>query len=319
MAVKDKVLEILSENRGAFVSGENLSEKLKVSRSAIWKAVESLRNAGYKINAVTNKGYALERGGAFSKDAVEKYLKHDFSVEFINSLGSSNAYMLEKARHNAVEFSTVIAGCQSGGRGRRGRAFFSPAGSGAYFSVLLYPERHISDSLYITAAAASAVSLALEDAAGIETGIKWVNDIYSGGRKICGILTEAGFDMESSSVNYAVVGIGINIYEPKGGFPEELDGIAGAAIRNDEPDNDIRSKIVAGVLDNFYDMYMGNKPFMPVYRERSIVTGRKITIEKNGVKREAYADFIDDKCRLHIEYENSRKEILNAGEVGLIL
>ena len=225
MSTKSKLLEVLEANKGGYISGEELAAKLEVSRTAVWKAVKNLREEGYQIRAVTNKGYALEEeNDILSSEGIRQWLHHKGAeVEVWKEIPSTNQRLKQAAVEKKLPSGSFVAAeSQNAGKGRRGRTFYSPKGSGLYLSVLLYPSKTAHESLEITAAAAVAVCRAVEKCCGVSLGIKWVNDLYLGEKKVCGILTEAVTDFETGDIEFVVVGIGLNLYEPKEGFPKEI-------------------------------------------------------------------------------------------------
>jgi len=165
-----------------------------------------------------------------------------------------------------------------------------------------------------------------ERGTGEAPGIKWVNDVYMRGKKVCGILTQGSFDMESSLLDYAVMGIGFNIYEPEGGFPEEIAGIAGAVFT--EKTEDVKNRLCAAFLYRFEEQYahLRSRAYAEEYRARNIVTGKKIRVLKGseyqagpGAGRDAEAVAIDDDCRLKVRYEDGTEEWLSSGEISIRL
>ena len=231
MSTKSKLLELLESQKGTYLSGEELARQLQVSRAAVWKAVKTLRQEGYQIQAATNRGYALKQeNDILSREAVRCFLEHqEAEVQVFQEISSTSRVMKQLAVEKQLPHgSLVAANSQTEGRGRKGRKFYSPESSGLYLSVLLYPKKTLRQSLEITAAAAVAVCRAVEGCCGVSLGIKWVNDLYLQEKKVCGILTEAVTDFETGEIEFAVVGIGLNLYEPKEGFPEEIRRKAGA-------------------------------------------------------------------------------------------
>ncbi len=315
MKLKEKILNLLNEKETEFISGQYLAETFNVSRNAVWKAVNSLRKDGCNIYAVQNKGYTLDGGGIFTGEIIKSYMQSPVKIEYIPNVTSTNDIIMEYGRKGIEEFTAVVADSQSSGRGRKGRIFYSPDNAGTYFSILLRPNINFSESLYITTAAAAAVTEAMKQLYNMDTEIKWVNDIYYNGRKICGILTEAHLDMESGTVDYAALGIGINIFEPKESYNQDIKNIAGAAFCRSMFDNKIRCKITAKVIDIFYEYYknLSNMTFLTVYKSRSFLTG------KNGIMQKAFVKGIDDKCRLSVLFENGIEENLLSCEVSLSL
>jgi BirA family biotin operon repressor/biotin-[acetyl-CoA-carboxylase] ligase len=322
MELKEQVLETLETNKGRYVSGNELAERYFVSRNAVWKAVKALQDEGHRIAAVTNKGYCLGADSdILSKASVEKYLRKPgaFRVEVIKRTASTNLVLKERAAKGEPEGLVVAAEEQSGGRGRLGRSFYSPAGTGAYFSILLRPKVTADVATMLTAAAAAAVATAIEAVTGVEAVIKWVNDIYCRGKKVCGILTEGAFDMESGGMEYAVLGIGINVVPPEGGFPEELRSVVGAVFENGVPAPETRSRLIAEVLNRFYAYYenLPGKPFLDEYKARSFVVGRDVDVIAGDTVRRARALAVDDQCRLMVRFEDGTQGALSSGEVSV--
>lgn len=321
MKLKEKILNLLNEKETEFISGQYLAELFSVSRNAVWKAVNSLRQDGYNIYAVQNKGYTLDGYSIFTGEVIKSYLQSPVKIEYIPNVTSTNDIIMEYGKQGVEEFTTVVADSQSSGRGRKGRIFYSPDNAGTYFSILLRPNINFSESLYITTAAAAAVTEAMKQLYNMDTEIKWVNDVYYNGRKICGILTEAHIDMESGTVDYAALGIGINVFEPENSYHKDIKNIAGAAFCRSMFDNKIRCEITAKVIDIFYEYYknLSDITFLNTYKSRSFLTGKNVTIEKNGIVQKAFVKGIDDKCRLSVMLENGIEENLNSGEVNLSL
>lgn len=321
MTIKEQILKILIDNKEKSVSGEAIADQLFCSRNAVWKAIKSLRNDGYKIDAVTNKGYSLvDDGGVFSSVSVEKRLKNDCRVIVLESVDSTNNYLKKLAENGERENTVVIAECQSSGKGRLGRSFFSPK-SGLYLSILLRPTFSAEKSLFITAAAAVAVSDAIEEISGKTTGIKWVNDVFIGNKKVCGILTEAAVDFETGGLYYAVLGIGVNIYHPADGFPPEIRDIAGAVFDTEPDEKDLKQKLAAAVINNFFDIYnnIESSDFMQKYKQKSCILGKEIFVLRNETKTKATVLDIDEKAGLVVKYENGEVETLSSGEVSIRL
>lgn len=200
-----------------------------------------------------------------------------YFIEKYDCVGSTNDLVKEKAKAGAPAGTVVLANAQTAGRGRMGRHFASPAGSGLYMSVLLRPEGTAADALTITTRAAVAVAKAVEKHTGCPAAIKWVNDIYQNGKKVCGILTE-GQTAPDGSLAYAVLGIGINLCAPKGGFPGELREIAGAIFAEDAPFD--RDAIVRDILQAFFE---GSDDHYTAYTRRSMLTGKTVTVLRDGI------------------------------------
>lgn len=228
--------------------------------------------------------------------------------------GSTNADVRALAESGAPEGTVIIAGEQTAGRGRLGRSFYSPKDGGLYMSVLLRPELGAADALAVTVCAAAAAACAVEKLTGRNTGIKWVNDLYIDGRKICGILTEASVETDGK-MNYAVLGIGINVTDM--GFPDELREKAGAA--GGEPS--MRPALAAAVLERFFAYYdrLPDKGYLSEYRKRSILTGKTVEYDRGGVIYSAKAVGIDDDARLIVISPDGKEIHLGSGEVNIIM
>jgi len=318
MKTKEKVLKALEENRGGYVSGAELADMLGVSRTAVWKGISALKAAGVKIYSLTGSGYMLPiDADTLSEHGIAKYLTEDgISFRIYDCVDSTNNVAKRLAAEGCEEGVVVIAHTQSGGKGRQGRKFCSPPEAGVYMTAVLRPEAKKVSML--TVLAAVAVAEGIENAGGKSASIKWVNDVFTDGRKCCGILTEAVADLESGGVEYAVVGIGVNVTEPNGGFDKSIKDVASAAC---EGAPDARNKVAAEVLNAFFARYRNfdKSEIAAEYKRRSFLIGRSITVVKSDSEIPAVVRDIDGDCRLAVEYEDGNTELLNAGEVRLKL
>ncbi len=321
MEIKHQVLKILEENRSNSVNGSKLASELYVTRSSIWKAVKALQKDGYHIEAVTNRGYCLlSHNDIVSSESITPYLKGNatsFTLEVRQSVTSTNTVAKELAANGAPEGTVIIAREQTEGRGRMGRSFYSPNSSGIYFTTILRPNLSIEDSLLITTAAAVAVAQAIEQVTGKKAMIKWVNDVFVEGKKVCGILTEASLNFENGGLEYAVVGIGINI--KTNDFPEEIKHIAGSVFTEAPADAPVNSMLIAEVLSNLANSMnsLTDKKYLEEYRKRSFLIGKDILVIKGNTSTPAKAIDIDEKARLVVEYEDHTREALISGEVSV--
>lgn len=324
MATREDLLELLESGRGEYFSGEELAKRLDISRAAVWKAVEGLRGEGYAIDAVTNRGYCLSRDtDILSAQGVKKYLapqcpKLDITV--LPLADSTNALARERAEAGEGEGLVIMAIEQRAGRGRLGRSFYSPPGTGLYMSLLLRPKDYSAgQAVRVTTAAAVAMCEAIEAVSGKKAGIKWINDIFVGGKKVCGILTEASFGLENGLIEYAVLGLGVNLYRPEGGFPAELEQIAGSVL--DSSQGDAKNRLAAGFLGRFMALYaeLGGAGYVEEYRARSLAIGRRVRVISAGGAREADVLGIDDDCRLLVRYTDGSEAALSSGEISIRL
>ena len=319
MSTKEQVLRALLGAEDA-LSGSALAAALGVSRSAVWKAIEQLREDGYSIGAVTNRGYRL-LGGAnvLSVAEIEKYMQPGevgAHFEMHAQIESTNDRAKELAVQGAVHGSIVLAERQSRGRGRFGRVFHSPEGSGLYLSCILRPDIPAERAVMITSMAAVAVARAIEKVADVQAQIKWVNDVYIGSRKVCGILCEAGLDFESGQMQYVVMGIGVNVGEME--FPDELRDI-GTSIANECGHALSRSRFAAELLNELNRLYpqLAEGGFMEEYRRRSNVIGRDVKVLRGGESYPATVLDIDSEGSLVVRTAEGELQKLHSGEISL--
>ncbi len=240
---------------------------------------------------------------------IEKaLLDYPYTIDVRESLTSTNLILKEEAKNGKEGYSVLIASQQTNGRGRMGRSFFSPYGSGLYMSVLLRPKNSQS-ALNITTDAAVAVAIALERITGEKTQIKWVNDIYLRGCKVCGILAEAAV-----ADGYVVLGIGVNVTNPDGGFPKEIQMRAGSLFENNK--ENLREKIAVEILKELYRKRTYDEAFSE-YEKRSMITGKEIDIIKNGTLERAVAVKINKDYSLSVKKEDGTEENIFSGDVSI--
>lgn len=318
---RDDVLDMLWRRADEYVSGEELARTLALSRTAVWKAVAQLREEGYAIESQPRRGYRLLSGSdVLSEEGVRRHLRHrELEVRVYKTISSTNTVLKGLAAEGAEAGLVLLSEEQTAGRGRLGRSFYSPPGSGLYLSLLLRPALQPSDATRLTVCAAVAVCETIEALSGREAQIKWVNDVFVDGRKVCGILTEANIDCESGALHYVVIGIGVNTRVPAGDFPAELRGIAGSAFgAADLPE--LRCRLAAGILDRLAD-YAAD-PFAPAifegYRRRSLVLGREINILAPGQEPvPAVAVDLAEDFALLARLRDGTVRRLNSGEVSV--
>lgn len=321
-STKASLLSLLEKNRGDYLSGAQIATQLGISRAAVWKAVRSLQDEGYAIDAVTNRGYCLAPScDILSPQGIQKYLRRTaLPLTVVPTAPSTNTLLREMAAQGAPEGTVVIAGAQTAGRGRSGRSFFSPADTGLYLSLLLRPVDYAPhQAVQLTALAAAAMCQAIQAVSGQETQIKWVNDLFLNGRKVCGILTDGAFSLESGALEYAVLGAGVNLYPPKDGFPAEIAAIAGTVFG--QPQDDGKNRLAAEFLDRFLDCYTSSdqRAYMDLYRSRSLAVGKTVTVYSGNLARPAYAYDVDDACRLLVRYADGSEDALSYGEISVKL
>lgn len=259
-----------------------------------------------------------DRDAVFTSEAVISLLSGSarrIAVEVYGEVTSTNAIVRQRATDGEPEGLAVIAAFQTAGRGRKGRSFFSPEGTGLYMSLLLRPKMAADMAVRVTTVAAVSVCQAIEKLTDRIPGIKWVNDILIDGRKVCGILTESA--LSSGGLDFMVLGIGVNALEPTGGFPDEIKDIAGSVFSTDM--GDMRPRLAAEILNCFWENYAGlaGNTFADEYRRRCIVPGRRVLVIKPEGTCEADALEVDDDCHLLVRYDDGTEDRLYSGEISI--
>ncbi|MDP4108726.1 MAG: biotin--[acetyl-CoA-carboxylase] ligase [Bacillota bacterium] len=323
--VKDEVLRILEENRGSLISGGALSKTLDVSRTAVWKAVSALKEEGFEIDILKSSGYRLTpECDKPSEAGIGRYLKTDAlgrEMSVFHSIPSTNLHLRKLAEGGSGHGCTVIADLQTKGRGRMSRSFFSPP-EGIYMSILFRPQNTGIIPQLITIAAAVSVAEAVDSVCGVSTSIKWVNDIFIDGKKVCGILTEGSVEAESGAYFYLISGIGINVHKPKDGYPEELKDIA-AAVDETAVKAFTKNQLIAEVLNRFEEVYLSLSEEASIsalierYRRKLFILNKKITVKSASGSYPAVALDINDKGNLLVKKEDGTEALLSSGEISI--
>lgn len=294
-----------------YISGQELAEKFGKSRAAVWKAVQNLIRDGYEIDAVTNKGYRLtENNDTVSARKIKLNLKEDIDVLYYPSVDSTNNCCKRLLTDGKKGVFLVTADRQTAGRGRQGKSFYSPALTGVYFSLVIRPHSSLQNAVTATTAAAVAVCRAIERITDRKPKIKWVNDVYLDGKKICGILTEAITNFEEGTVDSVIIGIGINIKTDD--FPDDVESAGSLDARVS------RSRLIAEVTNELLDIAGSDyNSFIDYYRSHSLVIGEKIKFIQNGKVTPATAVAIDETGGLEVELENGEHTVLRSGEISI--
>ncbi|MGI6033292.1 MAG: biotin--[acetyl-CoA-carboxylase] ligase [Coriobacteriales bacterium] len=318
---KEQVLSSLEKEKGAFVSGGALARELSVSRNSIWKAINALRDEGYGIENITGKGYRLRpETSVLSAASIDHYLSDPrIKVEYHDSIGSTNTRAKELAETGAPEGTLVVANEQTAGKGRQGRPFYSPSGTGVYFTLVLRPDFQLSDITLVTTLSACCIARAIDEIFDAHAQIKWVNDVFVDGHKVSGILTEASIDAERARATYLVVGIGINVFEPEEGFPDEAGRSASAICSAHGDTDDLRARLVARVIDLFIEGYdkLPAHEHLDEYRSRSLLDGRDVTVYEGNETYRAHVIGINDDFTLAVRLSNGERRDLSFGEVHI--
>lgn len=310
---KDKVLKILEENRGNEISGVDIAEKLGVSRAAVCKAVKQLRRSGNSIISRNNGGYTLEENSsALSEIGIKKLLDNPIDVAYYPETDSTNTRAKILALDKNVACALIVADSQTEGRGRRGRSFFSPKGSGVYFSIMFRPKLTYAECQRVVPMTAVAVSQAIESVCNEKTYIKWVNDLYYNGKKICGIATESIGELGEACPDALVVGIGINVNTCD--FPDDIKNKAGAL---DVTVN--RNALVAACVNRFFELFrdIDKDDFMDEYRKKCFILGQKVTV-LTSPPYDAIAENVDDDGKLIVVKPDGTKVKLSTDEVSVL-
>jgi len=323
---KDTVLKLLQENSGKYVSGEGVSEQLGITRAAVWKAVSALRRDGYEIEARKSQGYRLmDIPDRLTETEIRANLGETKLVGrklcCFESVDSTNSFLKRAASEGVVDGTVAVADEQTGGRGRRGRSFMSPAGKGVYLSVLMRPPVEPNRLLPITGFGAVAVCNAVERIAGVRPRIKWANDLVLGGKKLCGILTELSMEGESGALQYVIMGIGINVAHTREDFPEELRNIA-TSLAIETGKSISRAALAAAMieeLDALYVALLRHKlaPYLEVYRRDCLTIGREVQLLWQDTHEKVLATGVDEELGLEVLRKNGTKEVIRTGEVSV--
>ncbi|MCM1055370.1 MAG: biotin--[acetyl-CoA-carboxylase] ligase [Bacteroides sp.] len=316
MTTKEKLLEIFEESGGKELSGQELANRLGISRTAVWKAIGSLREENYIIEAGKGKGYRLtEKGDLLSADRVRSQLPEELrgnEIIVLKTVDSTNNYAKKAAADGAKSGTVIIAEEQTAGRGRRGNSFYSPLGTGIYMTVILRPEHFTADTDLVTICAGCAVCMAVEALTDRKPLIKWVNDLYLDEKKICGILSEATADYEARTIDSIVVGMGINITTES--FPDGLKQKAGKiGIRIG------RAVLAAKVTECLFKcLSRTREDNIADYKAHSLVLGKKVSFTKGDTEYKGKAVDIDMKGQLIVETAETLMT-LNSGEISVKL
>jgi BirA family biotin operon repressor/biotin-[acetyl-CoA-carboxylase] ligase len=322
MSTKQELLKTLEENRDTYISGEQLASQLKLSRSAIWKAIKSLKETGYQIESVTNRGYRLlNQSDLLSPEGIRPWLaeeNQELELTVYQTIDSTNQEAKKLALEGAKAGTVVLAEEQTRGRGRMGRSFYSPPQSGIYLSLLLRPDVAANEAVLLTTGASVGVCRAIKKVTGLDVQIKWVNDLYYGGRKIVGILTEAVTNFENGQFEFVIIGIGVNFKQPEAAFPEEIKEIAGTLFE-EKPDALTRNCLAAEIINEVLKICqdLTNRDFLDEYKSHSLVLGKQIKVFRNNAWELAIALDISDEGGLMIRNQFGQTETLNSGEISI--
>ena len=319
--MKTQILRMLRETDG-YVSGQELCNKFGVSRTAVWKVINQLKDQGYEIDSVQNKGYHITKApDVMTEEELQSCRKTKWAgqkIVYFDQIDSTNIKAKELAEQGCPSGTLVVADKQVAGRGRRGRNWDSPSGTGIFMTLMLKPEINPNNASMLTLVAALAVAEAIKDVTGLDARIKWPNDIVINGKKICGILTEmsAQFDY----INHIVIGIGINVHNEA--FPEEISAVAGSILLESGGRRFRRAEIIEKTLEHFeeyYEIYLQTEDLSALtadYNALLVNMNKQVKVldPKDGFEGKAMG--ITAKGELIVDTWESRK-LVSSGEVSV--
>lgn len=319
--MKEEILRLLRSADG-YISGQELCNRFGVSRTAVWKVINQLKEAGYEIEAQQNKGYRLMAAPDLMTEAEIKSLMHtDWvakEVLYFDTIDSTNTKAQELAEKGYPSGTLVVADKQESGKGRRGRSWVSPSGTGIFMTLMIKPDINPNNASMLTLVAALAVAKAITSVTGEEALIKWPNDIVVNGKKVCGILTEmnAQFDY----INHIVVGIGINVHNES--FPEEISQMASSLMIEAGGKRFHRAQIIAETMsyfEQYYDTFLKTQDLSALVREYDeLLVNRNKSVRVLDPKEpfDGKAMGITPKGELIVDTWESRK-LVSSGEVSV--
>ena len=319
--MKNEILRLLKKQSSGYLSGEEISSLLGVSRTAVWKHIKTLKAEGYIIDSQTKNGYRLiQVPDCLYPAEVREYLSTRVlgrELFYLPSVSSTNREAREKAEIGALDGAVVLAETQTAGRGRLGREWYSPTQTGLWMSVILRPKIVPADAPKLTLTAAVAVAEAVMTETGLNPGIKWPNDILLNRKKVCGILTEMKADMDR--VHYVIVGIGLNISQEN--YPEDIRDIATSLTLEAEKKFN-RAKIAGAVLNSLEKYYFklindGFGAIRSEWKRHSVNLGHKVSVNTLGEVIKGIAEDIDENGLLVVKEIGGSIKKITAGDVTL--
>lgn len=310
--MKNSIINILKENKNQLITGSYIAKELNITRSYVNKVILALIDEGYEIENISRSGYIYKSN---IKILDKEYIENNISkkVEIFDEIDSTNNYLKKLAKDKFQNNILVIANYQTNGRGRLGRTFISDKSSGIYMSLLVRPNISINDAKKITCLTAVAINNAINELTNLNSKIKWVNDIYINNKKVCGILTEAQTSIEEGTIDYVIIGIGINVYKRE--FDDSIKNIAtsleheGVIISR----NDLIIKIV-----NNIDTYLNdftNDIYMKEYQNSSCIVGKEVELNIRGDIFKATVLKINDEGELVVRTHDNKEFTVYSGEI----
>ncbi len=317
----DEILKLLRESASAFLSGEEISHRLKVSRTAVWKRMNYLRTLGYEIEASTRAGYRLIRSpDLLTPSEIKPLLKTKWigkKIHYFETLDSTNSQAYQLALNGAEEGEMVVAESQERGKGRLGRHWFSPPFLNLYLSVVLRPNISPHQASLITLMAAVATADAIQKFSGLLPLIKWPNDILLGGRKVAGLLNEIQSEMDR--IHFVILGIGINLNMDEKMFSKEIESVA-TSLKIEMGQTISRKNFLQSLLqelENWYTIFMkqGSAMILEAWRDRAQLKGRRVKVTSFGETWIGMAVDVDTEGALILEMTDGKRKRVVAGDV----
>lgn len=319
--MKTKILKMLKEAEG-YISGQDICEELKVSRTAVWKVIKQLQEEGYQIEAVRNKGYWLEKSAdVITKAELSSCMDSQWmgkNLVYYDETDSTNTRAKALAEQGAPSGTLVVADCQLAGKGRRGRSWVSPRFTDIYMTLIIKPQIPPSCASMMTLLAAMAVTAGIKEVTGLDAEIKWPNDVVYDGKKICGILTE--MSSEPDCIHYVVIGIGINVNSAE--IAEEISQTA-TSLRIATGSSVSRSSLIAAVirsLEVYYQKFLDREDLsllMDEYNSKLVNLGREVKVLASSGDYTAVSKGIDSLGELLVELEDGTLQKVVSGEVSV--
>ncbi|VEE21856.1 transcriptional repressor of the biotin operon/biotin acetyl-CoA-carboxylase synthetase [Streptococcus equinus] len=307
MKTYEKIYDYL-QNKDDYISGETLAKEFELSRTAIWKAIKTLEEKGVKIDSVKKRGYKIISGDLLLPEVIAKELKIPVTINEKSEstqLDAKNNMEFDKQSH------LYLAPSQEKAKGRFGRQFFASKQGGIYMSLHLKPNVPFEEIKPYTLMVASSVVKAISRLTGIETDIKWVNDIYYNGKKIAGILTEAISSVETGLITDVIIGVGINFYITD--FPNAISQKAGSLFSSQPTIT--RNELITEIWKLF--LTIPEKDLVKVYKEKSLVLNKQVTFSENDIEFSGLAIDITNQGYLLVKLDNGQEKLLRSGEISL--
>ncbi len=322
--INDQIIEIFNKNRDDFVSGQDISHYLGITRTAVWKHIEGLRKNGYIIDSIPSKGYRLvEIPDRISPDEIRQRLQTRIigkELSFYDEAGSTNDLAMEGGARGAAEGLVVLSEGQSHGKGRMGRTWVSPKNVNIYISILLRPVISPQYAPVMTMLAAVSTARTITDVTGLRTQIKWPNDILIEGKKVSGILTE--MNAEQERINYVVIGIGINVNMDSSLLPDNI-RMPATSLKECAGRKVDRLNLLSALINTLEKDYeeLRENGVMPVFRQwrsRCDILNRRISVCLTGEEITGIAEDFTPEGGLVMRLDGKEKRVIYAGDVKIV-